>query len=200
MTTRFSERVVLITGAARGLGRAVAQRFLDEGARVGVHVRTPERAAAVAGGLRGNAFAVAGDLTARGGPASIVGTVVDRFQRLDVLVNNAAVAYPTRIDAIPEDEWRETIEVNLTAAFLCLQAAIPVMKRQQYGRIVNVSSTAGRAVRSRSRRAPRGARTSSISRSTDRRRRSRGTRSATRSSGSGGSSPTRAPASATCSC
>ena len=146
MTSRFSERVVLITGAARGLGHAVAQRFLDEGARVGVHVRTPERAAAAAREFRGNAFAVAGDLTARGGPASIVGTVVDRFQRLDVLVNNAAVAYPTRIDAIPEDEWRETIEVNLTAAFLCLQAAIPVMKRQQYGRIVNVSSTAGRAV------------------------------------------------------
>src|SRR5207248_8950534 len=59
---------------------------------------------------------------------------------------NAAVAPATRIDAIPEDEWRETIEVNLTAAFLCLQAAIPIMKRQSYGRIVNVSSTAGRAV------------------------------------------------------
>src|SRR5207248_5985712 len=59
---------------------------------------------------------------------------------------NAAVAPATRIDAIPEDEWRETIEVNLTAAFLCLQAAIPIMKRQSYGRIVNVSSLAGRSV------------------------------------------------------
>jgi NAD(P)-dependent dehydrogenase (short-subunit alcohol dehydrogenase family) len=146
MATRFSGRVVLITGASRGLGRAAAKRFLDEGAHVAVHVRTAERAEAVIRDLGGNAFAVAGDLTARGGPKAIIDTAIDRFERLDVLVNNAAVAYPTRIDSIPEDEWRETLDVNLTAAFLCLQAAIPVMKRQQYGRIVNVSSTAGRAV------------------------------------------------------
>jgi 3-oxoacyl-[acyl-carrier protein] reductase len=146
MTTRFAGRVVLITGASRGLGRATAKRFLDEGAHVAVHVRSADRAETTARELGGNAFAVAGDLTAKGGPAAIVATAADRFQRLDVLVNNAAVAHGTRIDAIPEDEWRETLEVNLTAAFLCLQAAIPVMKKQQYGRVVNVSSTAGRAV------------------------------------------------------
>lgn len=146
MTTRFSGRVVLITGASRGLGRATAQRFLDEGAHVAVHVRDAERAAAVVRELGGNSFAVAGDLAAHGGPQAIVETAVDRFRRLDVLVNNAAVAPPTRIEEIPEEEWRETLEVNLTAAFLCLKAAIPVMKRQQYGRVVNVSSTAGRAV------------------------------------------------------
>jgi 3-oxoacyl-[acyl-carrier protein] reductase len=146
MPPRFSGRTVLITGASRGLGRATAQRFLAEGARVAVHVRTAERADALARELGGDAFPVAGDLSARGGPQSVVDAVVSRFERLDVLVNNAAVAPPTRLDVIPEEEWRETIEVNLTAAFLCLKAAIPVMKRQQYGRIVNVSSTAGRAV------------------------------------------------------
>jgi 3-oxoacyl-[acyl-carrier protein] reductase len=146
MSTRFSERVVLVTGASRGLGRAMAKRFLDEGAKVAVHVRTLDRADAVVRELGDNAFAVAGDLTARGGPASIVGAAAGRYNRLDVLVNNAAVAPATRIEDIPEDEWRETIEVNLTAAFLCLHAAIPIMKRQGYGRIVNISSTAGRAV------------------------------------------------------
>ncbi|MGH7616977.1 MAG: SDR family NAD(P)-dependent oxidoreductase [Gemmatimonadaceae bacterium] len=146
MTTRFAGRVVLVTGAFRGLGRATAQRFLDEGAHVAVHVRTQDRADQVARELGGNAVGIGGDLAARGGPEAIVTAAVEQFQRLDVLVNNAAVAPGSRIDAIAEDEWRETIEVNLTAAFLCLKAAMPVMKRQQYGRVVNVSSTAGRAV------------------------------------------------------
>ena len=146
MPTRFVGRVVLVTGASRGLGRATATRFLDEGASVAMNVRTAERASAAVDGLGPNAFAAPGDLTAAGGPRALVDSVVERFGRLDVLVNNAAVAPSTRIEAIPEDEWRETIEVNLTAAFLCLQAAIPVMREQRYGRVVNVSSTAGRSV------------------------------------------------------
>jgi 3-oxoacyl-[acyl-carrier protein] reductase len=146
MPTRFSEQVVLITGASRGLGLATAKRFLDEGARVAVHVRTQERADDVVRTLGDNAFPVAGDLTERGGPRSIVETAANRFRRLDVLVNNAAIAPSTPFESIHEDEWRETLEVNLTAAFLCLQAAVPLMKEQKYGRIVNVSSTAGRAV------------------------------------------------------
>ena len=63
-----------------------------------------------------------------------------------MLVNNAAVAYPTKVDAIVEDEWRETLDVNLSAPFFSLQAAIPVMKSQSFGRVINVSSTAGRSV------------------------------------------------------
>jgi 3-oxoacyl-[acyl-carrier protein] reductase len=146
MTKRFEDQVVLITGASRGLGFATARRFLEEGARVAVHVRTPERAEEVVRALGDDAFPVSGDLTARGGPRSVVEAAANRFRRLDVLVNNAAVAPPTRFESIPEEEWRETLEVNLTAAFLCLQAAVPLMKQRQYGRIVNVSSTAGRAV------------------------------------------------------
>jgi len=146
MTKRFSDQVVLITGASRGLGLATAKRFLEEGARVAVHVRTSERADEIVHALGGDAFPVWGDLAARGGPRSVVEAAANRFRRLDVLVNNAAVAPPTRFESIPEAEWRETLEVNLTAAFLCLQAAVPLMKQRQYGRIVNVSSTAGRAV------------------------------------------------------
>jgi len=63
-----------------------------------------------------------------------------------VLVNNAAIASPTRIEQLTEEEWRATIDTNLSAAFFCIQASVPTMKKQGYGRIVNVSSLAGRSV------------------------------------------------------
>lgn len=142
----FSDRVVLVTGASRGLGRATATRFLELGATVAVNVRTEERATELARELGDRAIPAAADLSSGDAIRSMIAGTVERFGRLDVLVNNAAVAFPTKIDAIPEQEWRETLNVNLTAAFLCLQAAIPAMREQGYGRVINVSSTAGRSV------------------------------------------------------
>jgi len=146
MSDEFSGRVVLITGAAGGLGRATAERFLARGAAVAVHVRTKERAEVLAQELGERAFPVPGDLTNADQARGLVRRTTANFGRLDVLVNNAAVAYATRVADIPEDEWRETLDVNLSAAFFSLQAAVPVMSAQQFGRIVNVSSTAGRSV------------------------------------------------------
>jgi NAD(P)-dependent dehydrogenase (short-subunit alcohol dehydrogenase family) len=71
---------------------------------------------------------------------------VDRFGRVDILINNAALPLTTRFEHISPEEWRQAIEVNLTAPFLLIQAVLPCMKRQHYGRIVNISSTAGRMV------------------------------------------------------
>ena len=142
----FAGRVVLITGAARGLGRAAAERFHARGACVTVNARDAARADAVATPLGERALAVAGDLTSDGVVDDIVRRTVDRFGRLDVLVNNAAVAPSTRLGDISPEEWRETLEANLTAPFLLLRAALPTMKAQQYGRVVNISSTAGRMV------------------------------------------------------
>jgi NAD(P)-dependent dehydrogenase (short-subunit alcohol dehydrogenase family) len=144
--TSFGGRVVLVTGASRGLGRATAMRFLELGAQVAVHVRTAERARETANALGDRAVPISGDLTNGDAARAVVSQTLDQLGRLDVLVNNAAVAYSTRIAGIPEDEWRQTLDVNLTAAFLTLQAAIPAMKAQGHGRIINVSSTAGRSV------------------------------------------------------
>ncbi len=146
MTDDFAGRVVLLTGASRGLGRATAERFLERGARVAVHVRTQERADTLAHQLGDGALAVAGDLTSSKSARALVAKTVQQLGRLDILVNNAAVAFATRIESIEESEWRETVEVNLNAAFFCLQAAIPTMKAQKFGRVINVSSTAGRSV------------------------------------------------------
>jgi 3-oxoacyl-[acyl-carrier protein] reductase len=136
----------IITGAARGLGRAAAARLHERGACVAVNVRDPGRAEALAKSLGDRAIAVAGDLTSEGAAEDIVARTIDAFGRVDVLVNNAAVAYSSRILDISPAEWRETLEVNLTVPFLLTRAVAPLMKAQRYGRIVNISSKAGRMV------------------------------------------------------
>src|SRR4051812_10799042 len=102
MNHDFSGRVVLITGASRGLGRATAERFLELGATVAVNVRSADRADELVESLGAGAVAAPGDLSNGDEAHGIVTNTVERLGRLDVLVNNAAVAYPTRIEAISE--------------------------------------------------------------------------------------------------
>jgi len=146
MQADFEGRVAIVTGAARGLGRAAAQRLYERGASVVVNVRDMERAEEVAKSLGGRAFAVPGDVAAAGKPEEIARRTLERFGRIDILVNNAAMAETTRFPELTADEWREALEVNLTAPFLLTKAVLPAMQAQQYGRIVNVSSSAGRMV------------------------------------------------------
>ena len=146
MSGDFAGRVAIITGAARGLGRAVAARLIERGARVAVNVRDAERAEAVARDLGPQALAVPGDIAASGIPDAIARQTLDRFGRIDILVNNAALATSTRFGDLSADEWRLALEVNVTAPFLLTKAVLPAMKAQQYGRIVNISSTAGKTV------------------------------------------------------
>jgi NAD(P)-dependent dehydrogenase (short-subunit alcohol dehydrogenase family) len=142
----FSGRVAVVTGAARGLGHAAAARLRERGAAVAVNVRGRERAEQAARELGADVLAVDGDIAADGVPERIVDQTINRFGRIDILINNAALPLTTRFEQISAEEWRQAIEVNLTAPFLLIKAALPHMKRQQYGRIVNVSSTAGRMV------------------------------------------------------
>jgi NAD(P)-dependent dehydrogenase (short-subunit alcohol dehydrogenase family) len=142
----FTGRVALVTGAARGLGRAAAARLHERGASVAVNVRDLARAEAVVATLGERALAVPGDLTEAEVAERLVATTVARFGRLDIVVNNAAFARGTRFEQLSAEEWRRAFEVNVTAPFLMMKAALPVMKAQRYGRIVNISSTAGRMV------------------------------------------------------
>jgi 3-oxoacyl-[acyl-carrier protein] reductase len=146
MSPEFAGRVVMITGAARGLGRATAEGFLSRGAQVAVNVRAQDRAEALAQELGSNSRPAAGDIRDSQVVRALVSGIVEGFGRLDVLVNNAAMASGTRFEQLTEEEWRATLDTNLTAAFLCIQSVVPVMKRQGYGRIINVSSLAGRSV------------------------------------------------------
>lgn len=140
----FTGRVALVTGASRGLGRAAAVRLIERGASVAINVRDQARAEAVAREI--GAFPVPGDVAASGVAAAMVARTADHFGRFDILVNNAAYARGTRFQELTAEEWREALEVNMTAPFLLMQAAVPIMKAQRYGRIINISSTAGRMV------------------------------------------------------
>jgi len=139
-------RVVIITGASRGLGRSAAERLHERGAWVAVNVRDEERALQLASSLGSRALAVPGDVTADGVPAEIVRKTVERFGRVDVLVNNAAHARSTRFEQLGAEEWRLALETNMTAPFMLMKCVLPLMKAQNYGRIINISSSAGRMV------------------------------------------------------
>src|SRR5882672_5674489 len=143
----FSGRVAVITGAWRGLGRAAAARLHERGASVAVNVRNHERAEALAKKIGERAFAVPGDVAAAGAPDEIARRTLERFGRIDILVNNAALPLSTRFPDLTADEWRGAIEVNLTAPFLMTKAVLPAMRAQHYGRIINISSSEGRTPR-----------------------------------------------------
>src|ERR1700749_230545 len=114
----FAGRVAVVTGAWRGLGRAAAARLHERGASVAVNVRDRERAEALASEIGERALAVPGDVAAAGIPDEIARRTLERFGRIDILVNNAALPLPTRFADHTAEEWRKAIEVNLTAPFL----------------------------------------------------------------------------------
>jgi 3-oxoacyl-[acyl-carrier protein] reductase len=146
MPEDLTGRVALVTGASRGFGLATAKRLAERGASVAVHVRDAGRAETAARQVGERGFAVHGDLENPADLQALVDRTRDRCGRLDILVNNAAVALSTRFEQITEEEWRRTFEVNVTAVFLLIRAVLPAMREQGYGRIVNISSTAGKTV------------------------------------------------------
>jgi NAD(P)-dependent dehydrogenase (short-subunit alcohol dehydrogenase family) len=142
----FTGRVAIVTGTWRGLGRAAAVRLYERGASVAVNVRDRERAEALAMEIGERAFAVPGDIAVEGVPDEIARRTLERFGRIDILVNNAALPLSTRFPDLTAEEWRKAIDVNLTAPFLMTKAVFRAMRAQHYGRIINISSSGGRMV------------------------------------------------------
>ena len=137
MTATFDGRVALVTGAARGMGLATAERLLALGARVAVNDVSRDQIESVAAKLGSNALAVAADITDRAAVDAMVTKITDHFEKIDVLINNAGIVAPTAFEDIAEDEWRRVLDVNVNGTFFCSQAVAPAMKANGYGRIVN---------------------------------------------------------------
>ena len=146
MPDDFAGRVALVTGAARGMGRATAERLAAGGAQVAVNDLDPGQTAAVAAAVGDGSIAVPGDIADRDRVRSIVAEVATHYGRLDILVNNAGIAYHRAIPDITDSEWSRVFDVNVHATFAFIQAAIEPMSANGYGRIVNFSSTAGKNV------------------------------------------------------
>jgi 3-oxoacyl-[acyl-carrier protein] reductase len=139
-------RVAIVTGAAQGIGAAVAQAFAHEGARVGVVDLAHDRAEAIAAPLRGtgaDAMGIACDVAKRADVDAMVAAVHARWGRVDILVNNAGIIRPAMLHRMTAAQWDEVLAVHLTGSFNCLQAVAAGMIERRYGRIVNVTSAAG---------------------------------------------------------
>jgi 3-oxoacyl-[acyl-carrier protein] reductase len=148
MTARHLEgKVAIVTGASRGIGQAIAERFAAEGARVVVnYVAGSAKADAVVERIKGGggeAVAIQADVSRSADVANLVQATLDTFGRIDILVNNAGVMFTKGVLETSEDEWDQTIAVNLKGPYLCSKAVAPVMTRQGAGVIVNMSSNSG---------------------------------------------------------
>ncbi|MCC7347828.1 MAG: SDR family oxidoreductase [Variibacter sp.] len=148
MLPDLSGRVALVTGASRGIGRAIALGLAEAGADVAVTYRAQAAAAedvvAEIETLGRRALAIGADVADAGAVARMVAAVAGALGGVDILVNNAGVALRRSIDELTEADFDLTLAVNLKSAFLCTQAVLPHMRARQWGRIVNISSGAAR--------------------------------------------------------
>jgi len=148
MTERHLDgKVAIVTGASRGIGRAIAERFAAEGARVVVNaVSRMANAREVVDAINaqgGEAMAVQADVSRSPDVADLTAATLDRFGRIDILVNNAGVMVTQGVLETSVDDWDRTIDVNLKGPYLCSKAVAPIMIGQGRGTIINMSSNSG---------------------------------------------------------
>ena len=143
---QLAGKAAIVTGAAQGIGAAVARAYAAEGARVAVVDLAADRAEAVAAELRAagaDALGIGCDVARHADVDAMVAAAVQRFGQVDILVNNAGITRPAMLHKMTDAQWDAVLAVHVTGSFHCLQAVAPGMMERRYGRVINVTSAAG---------------------------------------------------------
>lgn len=141
------DKVAIVTGAGRGIGKAIAIALAREGASViinDVDIQTAEKVTKEIKSLGWKALAIQADVSDSKEVNQMVQSAIKKFKRVDILVNNAAIIKRGSIEDLNEEDWDRVMDVNLKGAFNCMKAVAGIMKKQRYGKIVNISSIAGK--------------------------------------------------------
>ena len=145
--TSVKDQVAIVTGASRGIGRAIALQLAEKGAKIVVNYASSSTAAEKVVSeiiaLGGEAIALQADVSQAGQVEDMVNKTLETFNRIDLLVNNAGITRDTLLLRMKLEDWQAVIDTNLTGVFLCTKAVSKIMLKQRSGRIINISSVAG---------------------------------------------------------
>jgi acetoacetyl-CoA reductase len=149
LAARLEGKTALVTGASRGLGRAIALKLAEEGAHVALNYRTGEaeiqQVASEIASRGGTTLMIRADVSKKDEARAMVAKVIEKWSHLDILVNNAGITRDKSLKKLTDEDWTEVINTNLNSVYYCTSAAMKAMCDQKFGRIVNISSFVGQA-------------------------------------------------------
>ncbi|MGR8948948.1 MAG: SDR family NAD(P)-dependent oxidoreductase [Gammaproteobacteria bacterium] len=144
MDLGLQDRVAIVTGSSYGIGRAIAELLVEEGAKVALCARNIDALEETASALGSNAIAIQADMTSPSDIRNMFDKTLNAFGKLDILVNNAGGTHLSQLLDLPDEDWQQNIDVNLFSVIRCTRLAIPHMQKQKWGRVINLSSIFGK--------------------------------------------------------